>query len=193
MNPTTAATPYQPAQHWQWSSLATINDGAFSTPMAALASSTTSPTTTTGSSKVTTTGASGAVSTASGGSAVPGSSTATPTSDSSASNSSQKSSGLSAGAGAGIGVGIAIVVMAAIAGLILLILRRRRNKKIPNNATEMDAPTDGHQNWPVYAKETPKEVSGQPVTHEMYAPPAELAGNEGPHYQSPGYHQPGKR
>lgn len=36
MNPTTAATPYQPAQHWRWSSLATINDGAFSTAVAAV-------------------------------------------------------------------------------------------------------------------------------------------------------------
>ncbi|QDS75569.1 hypothetical protein FKW77_005935 [Venturia effusa] len=192
MNPTTASTPYQPAQHWKWSSLATINDGAFSTPMAALASSTSSPTTTTGTSRATTTGTSGAISTSSASSAVPGSSTATPTSDASTAN-SQKSSGLSAGAGAGIGVGVAVLVIAAIAGLIFLILRRRRNQKIPENATELDAPVDGHQNWPVYAKEVPKEAPGHAISHEMYTPPAELAGNEGPRYQSPDYHTPGKR
>lgn len=57
----------------------------------------------------------------------------------------------------------------------------------------MDAPVDGHQNWPVYAKEMPKEVPGHEVSHEMYTPPAELAGNEGPLYQPPGYNNPAKR
>lgn len=84
------------------------------------------------------------------------------------------------------------MVIAAIAGLIFFILRRRKNQKIPNNATELDAPVDGHQNWPVYAKQMPKEAPGHEVSHEIYTPPAELAGNEGPLYQPPGY-APGKR
>lgn len=48
---------------------------------------------------------------------------------------------------------------------------------------------DGHQNWPVYAKEVPNEVPGHEVSHEMYTPPVELAGNNAPlGSRPPGYH-----